>query len=117
MAQEAGAGRSKQHAGKGLAARAKQQRAGRRRTSHRRCASRQGARGPRKALRRAAQRSRSFTAKGFYPVRHEDLHAPGPRMKINQPKCMCRASQGKGGMRGTCADAKISLGDAFLYGP
>ena len=49
-------------------------------------------------------------------MRHEDLHAPGPRMKINQPKCMCRASQGKGGMRGTCADAKISLGDAFLYG-
>merc|ERR1711965_886490 len=53
---------------------------------------------------------------GVLSLRHEDLHAPGPRMKINQPKCMCRASQGKGGMLGACADAKISLGDAFLYG-
>ena len=74
-----------------------------------------GREGPQEAF-AVAQRSGASHGEGvFYPVRHEDLHAPGPRMKINQPKCMCRASQGKGGMRGACADAKISLGDAFLY--
>ena len=39
--------------------------------------------GREEALRRAAQRSRSFTAKGFYPVRHEDLHARSPESVMN----------------------------------
>ena len=109
---------TKQNTGKGLAVHATLQRMGAQRTFHCRCATAGRARGapgnPFAVLRKAY---RSFMAKGFYPMRHEDLHARGPRMKINQPKCMCRASQGKGSMRGMCADAKISLGDAFLYGP
>ena len=107
---------TKQNTGKGLAAHAMLQRMSAQRTFVPSPLRQQAGReGPRKPSPWNAQEL--HTAKGsFYPVRHEDLHAPGPRMKINQPKCMCRASQGKGGMRGTCADAKISLGDAFLYG-
>merc|ERR1711965_922215 len=108
---------TKQNTGKGLAVHATSCSAWARSAPSIAAAPQQAGReGPQEAFAVLAQRSGASHGEGFYPVRHEDLHARGPRMKINQPKCMCRASQGKGGMRGTCADAKISLGDAFLYG-
>jgi len=80
----AGACMTKQHAGKGLAARAKQQRAGRRRTSHRRCASRQGARGPRKSPSPCCATLQELHGEGVLSCAMKTCTRPRPQNE-NQP--------------------------------
>merc|ERR1711965_885138 len=78
---------TKQNTGKGLAVHATSCSAWARSAPSIAAAPQQAGReGPQEAFAVLAQRSGASHGEGFYPVRHEDLHARGPRMKINQPK-------------------------------